>query len=31
MIDSTIIFILWVLTSIYFAIICLGRSIKKNN
>ena len=29
MIDSTIIFILWVLTSIYFAVICWGRSIKK--
>ena len=28
MIDCTIIFILWVLTSIYFAIICWGRSIK---
>ena len=28
MIDSTIIFILWVVTSIYFAIICWGRSIK---
>jgi len=30
MIDSVIIFILWILTSIYFAIICWGRSIKKN-
>ena len=30
MIDSTIIFILWVVTSIYFAIICWGRSIKDN-
>ena len=30
MIDSAIIFILWILTSIYFAAICLGRSIKKN-
>ena len=29
MVDSTIIFILWVLTSIYFAVICWGRSIKK--
>ena len=29
MIDSAIIFTLWVLTSIYFAIICWGRSIKK--
>ena len=28
MIDSTIIFILWVLTSIYFAVICWGRSVK---
>ena len=27
MIDSTIIFTLWALTSIYFAIICWGRSI----
>ena len=31
MIDSTIIFILWVCTSIYFAIICWGRSINKNS
>ena len=30
MIDSAIIFILWILTSIYFAVICLGRSIKKD-
>ena len=30
MIDSAIIFILWILTSIYFATICIGRSIKKN-
>lgn len=29
MIDSTIIFILWALTSIYFAVICWGRSVKK--
>lgn len=29
MIDSVIIFLLWVVTSIYFAIICWGRSIKK--
>ena len=27
MIDSTIIFIIWVCTSLYFAIICWGRSI----
>ena len=31
MIDITIIFILWIITSIYFALICWGRSIKKNN
>ena len=31
MIDSTIIFLLWSITSIYFAIICWGRSIKNNN
>ena len=30
MIDSAIIFILWIVTSIYFAVICLGRSIKKD-
>ena len=30
MIDSTIIFTLWALTSIYFAVICWGRSIKNN-
>mgnify|MGYP001467014822 CR=1 FL=1 len=30
MIDSAIIFILWILTSIYFAVICFGRSIKKD-
>ena len=30
MIDSAIIFILWVLTSVYFAVICWGRTIKKN-
>ena len=29
MIDSAIIFILWISTSIYFAVICFGRSIKK--
>ena len=29
MIDSTIIFIIWIFTSIYFAIICWGRSIDK--
>ena len=29
MIDSTIIFILWVCSSIYFAFICWGRSINK--
>ena len=29
MIDSAIIFILWISTSIYFALICFGRSIKK--
>ena len=29
MIDSAIIFILWIITSIYFAVICLGRSIKR--
>ena len=28
MFDSAIIFLLWVLTSIYFAVICWGRSIK---
>tara|TARA_B100000029_G_scaffold507535_1_gene592374 strand:- start:1057 stop:1782 length:726 start_codon:yes stop_codon:yes gene_type:complete len=28
MIDSAIIFILWIITSFYFAIICFGRSIK---
>ena len=28
MFDSAIIFLLWVLTSIYFAVICLARSIK---
>jgi len=30
MIDSAIIFILWIITSIYFAVICLGRSIKRD-
>ena len=30
MIDSAIIFILWILTSVYFAIICFGRSIKND-
>ena len=30
MIDNAIIFILWVLTSIYFTVISLGRSIKKD-
>ena len=30
MIDSAIIFILWITTSIYFALICFGRSIKKD-
>ena len=30
MIDSAIIFILWIVTSIYFAVICLGRSIKRD-
>ena len=30
MIESVIIFMLWILTSIYFAVICWGRSIKKN-
>ena len=30
MIDNTIIFILWVVSSIYFASVCWGRSIKKN-
>ena len=30
MIDSAIIFILWILTSIYFAVICFGRSIKRD-
>ena len=29
MIDSTLIFIIWVCTSIYFATICLGRSINR--
>ena len=29
MIDNTIIFILWVVSSIYFASVCWGRSIKK--
>ena len=29
MIDSTIIFIIWVLTSFYFAFICWGRSINR--
>ena len=29
MIDNTIIFILWVISSIYFASVCWGRSIKK--
>jgi len=31
MIDSTIIFILWICTSIYFAVICWGRSINKKS
>ena len=30
MIDSAIIFILWIITSIYFAVICFGRSIKRD-
>jgi len=30
MIDSTIIFVMWVSTSIYFAFICWGRSIDKD-
>ncbi len=30
MIDSAIIFILWIVTSIYFAVICFGRSIKRD-
>ena len=30
MINNTIIFILWVVSSIYFASVCWGRSIKKN-
>ncbi len=30
MIDSTIIFIMWVCTSLYFAFICWGRSINKD-
>ena len=30
MIDSAIIFILWIITSVYFAIICFGRSIKSD-
>ena len=30
MIDSAIIFILWIITSIYFGVICFGRSIKKD-
>ncbi|PPR48034.1 MAG: Phosphatidylcholine synthase [Alphaproteobacteria bacterium MarineAlpha5_Bin9] len=30
MVDSAIIFLLWILTSIYFAAICLERSFKKN-
>ena len=29
MIDNTIIFILWIISSIYFASVCWGRSIKK--
>ena len=30
MIDSAIIFILWIITSVYFAVICFGRSIKRD-
>ena len=30
MIDSAIIFILWIITSIYFGIVCFGRSMKKD-
>ena len=30
MIDSAIIFILWIITSLYFAVICFGRSIKRD-
>jgi len=30
MIDSAIIFILWIITSVYFAVICFGRSIKSD-
>ena len=30
MIDSAIIFILWILTSIYFGVICFERSLKKD-
>ena len=30
MIDSAIIFILWIITSIYFAVICFGRSIQRD-
>ena len=30
MIDSAIIFILWIIASIYFALICLGRSMKRD-
>ena len=30
MIDSAIIFVLWIITSIYFAVICFGRSIKRD-
>tara|TARA_Y100001970_G_scaffold42123_1_gene52411 strand:- start:87 stop:806 length:720 start_codon:yes stop_codon:yes gene_type:complete len=30
MINNTIIFVLWIISSIYFALICFDRSIKKN-
>ena len=30
MIDSALIFILWIITSVYFAVICFGRSIKRD-
>ena len=30
MIDGAIFFVLWIITSIYFAVICLGRSIKRD-